>query len=124
MIPFPGWLQMTGRSMCRSPQPKSTHRSHCALQAKNPQANPPRAVTGPILLTGLAHCASCGGAMPLRTGTSKNRNVYRYYTCSSAARIGKTGCRGRSIPMEKLDQLVTEHVADRILVPERLGALL
>ncbi|HXW72306.1 MAG TPA: recombinase family protein [Methylocella sp.] len=94
------------------------------LQAKNPQANPPRAVTGPILLTGLAYCASCGGAMTLRTGTSKNGNVYRYYTCSSAARIGKTACRGRSIPMEKLDQLVTEHVADRILVPERLEALL
>ena len=94
------------------------------LQAKNPQANPPRTVTGPILLTGLAHCASCGGAMTLRTGTSKNRNVYRYYSCSSAARIGKTACRGRSIPMEKLDHLVTEHVADRILVPDRLEALL
>ena len=94
------------------------------LQAKNPRANPPRAVTGPILPTGLAHCASCGGAMTLRTGTSKNGNVYHYYTCSSAVRIGETACRGRSIPMEKLDQLVTEHVADRILVPEWLEALL
>lgn len=94
------------------------------LQAKNPQLNPPRAVTGPILLTGLAHCACCGGAMTLRTGTSKNRRVYRYYTCSSAVRIGETACKGRSIPMDKLDRLVTEHVADRILVPDRLEALL
>ena len=94
------------------------------LQAKNPQGNPPRAVTGPILLTGLAHCASCGGAMTLRTGTSKTGNVYRYYTCSSAMRIGASACKGRSIPMDKLDRLVTEHVADRVLVPDRLEALL
>jgi site-specific DNA recombinase len=62
--------------------------------------------------------------MTLRTGTSKSGNVYRYYTCSSAMRIGETACKGRSIPMDKLDQLVTEHVADRILVPDRLEALL
>jgi site-specific DNA recombinase len=94
------------------------------LQAKNPQVNPPRAVTRPILLTGIAHCGFCGGAMTLRTGTSKSGNVYRYYTCSSAMRIGKTACKGRSIPMDKLDELVTEHVAGRILVPDRLEALL
>jgi site-specific DNA recombinase len=33
-----------------------------ALRAKNPKAMPPRVVTGPILLTGIATCASCGGA--------------------------------------------------------------
>lgn len=49
------------------------------LQAKNLRHSPPRAISGPILLTGLAHCASCGGAMTLRSGTSKNGNVYRYY---------------------------------------------
>jgi site-specific DNA recombinase len=94
------------------------------LKAKNPQDNPPRAVTGPILLTGLAHCASCGGAMTLRSGTSKSGNIYRYYTCSSAMRIGETACKSRPIPMDKLDRLITEHVAERILVPERLEALL
>jgi len=94
------------------------------LQARNPQVNPPRAVTGPILLTGLAHCSSCGSAMTLRTGTSKGGNIYRYYSRSSAMRIGEKASKGRSIPMEKLDQLVTNHVADRILVPDRLEALL
>ena len=72
------------------------------LRAKNPQANPPRAVTGPIVLTGLAYCGFCGGAMTLRTGTSKSGNVYRYYTCSSAMRMGASACKGRSIPMDKL----------------------
>ncbi len=103
---------------------KTFDRVQKTLQAKNPQSNPPRAVTGPILLTGVAHCASCGGAMTLRTGTSKSGNVYRYYTCSSAMRMGASACKGRSIPMDKLDQLVTKHIADRILVPERLEALL
>lgn len=94
------------------------------LKAKSPQNSPPRAVTGPILLTGLAYCASCGCAMTLRTGTSKTGRVYRYYNCSSSARVGETACKGRSVPMDKLDQLVTQHVAERILLPERLEALL
>ena len=34
-----------------------------ALVARNPRTTPPRVTTGPILLTGLAHCASCGSAM-------------------------------------------------------------
>ncbi len=94
------------------------------LKAKSPQNSPPRAITGPILLTGLAYCASCGCAMTLRTGTSKTGRVYRYYSCSSSARVGEAACKGRSVPMDKLDQLVTKHVAERILLPERLEALL
>ena len=43
----------------------------------------------------------------LRTGTSKNGRVYRYYTCSNCATKGKTVCKGRSVSMEKLDRLVT-----------------
>ncbi|MFN3746993.1 MAG: zinc ribbon domain-containing protein, partial [Hyphomicrobiaceae bacterium] len=60
-------------------------------------------VTGPVLLTGLAVCASCHGAMTLRTGTSKTGQVHRYYTCSTCVRHGKTVCKGRSIRMDKLD---------------------
>ena len=30
---------------------------------------------------------------------------YRYYTCSTKARQGETGCRGHTVPMEKLDTL-------------------
>ncbi|MBM3552064.1 MAG: recombinase family protein [Alphaproteobacteria bacterium] len=95
-----------------------------SLKARDPRILPPRVVTGPILLTGLAHCATCGGAMTLRTGTSKSGKVHRYYTCSTAARVGKTGCKGRSIAMDKLDGLVTTHLADRLLGPSRLAGLL
>src|SRR5208283_3220723 len=62
------------------------------LRARNPKVTAPRITVGPTLLTGLAVCATCGGGMMLRTGTSKNGRVYRYYTCSSCATKGKTVC--------------------------------
>jgi site-specific DNA recombinase len=83
-------------------------RVQALLKARNPRVVAPRVVTGPILLTGLAVCASCRGAMTLRTGTSKNGRVHRYYACSTCARHGRTVCKGRSIRMDKLDTLVTQ----------------
>ena len=94
------------------------------LHARSPRVVAPRVTTGPILLTGLAVCATCHGGMTLRTGTSQNGIVHRYYTCSTCARKGKTACRGRSIRMDKLDGLVTEHLVDQLFQPERLAAIL
>jgi site-specific DNA recombinase len=94
------------------------------LHARNPKVSPPRVTTGPILLTGLAVCASCGGAMTLRTGTSKSGRIHRYYTCSSSAVHGKTVCRGRSVAMDKLDTLITDHLMERLFKPDRLAAIL
>ena len=94
------------------------------LHARSPKVAAPRVTTGPILLTGLAVCATCRGGMMLRTGTSKNGRVYRYYTCANCATKGKTVCKGRSISMEKLDQLVTNHLMERLFKPERLAAIL
>ncbi len=101
--------------------PDRFDRVQAMLHAKNPRAMPPRVVTGPILLTGIATCASCGGGMTLRTGKSGR---YRYYTCATCAQQGKVACKGRSIPMDKLDSLVTERLADRLLTTERVGELL
>ncbi len=86
-----------------------------ALLKSRPRVNPPRIVTGPILLTGLAVCASCGGSMTLRAGTSRSGDVYRYNSCSSFLRKGRTACRGRSMRVDKLDLLVTQHMANRLL---------
>jgi site-specific DNA recombinase len=95
------------------------------LHARNPKVVAPRITTGPILLTGLAVCATCSGAMVLRTGTSgTNGRVYRYYTCSNCATKGKSVCKGRSIPMDKLDRLVTESLMERLFKPERLAVML
>ena len=76
------------------------------------------------IATGLAVCETCRGGMMLRTGTSKSGRVYRYYTCSSCATKGKTACKGRSISMEKLDTLVTEHLLERLFKPERIAIIL
>ncbi|UMY16502.1 recombinase family protein [Methylobacterium organophilum] len=94
------------------------------LKAHNPRATPARVVTGPVLLTGLATCATCSGPMTMRTGTSKSGRVYTYYSCSTHGRQGKTGSKGRSIPMQKLDNLVTDHLVAELLQPDRLRATL
>ena len=93
-----------------------------SLKKRQPMVTPTRVTSGPTLLTGICFCAKCGGAMTLRTsGKAKH---YRYYTCSIAARQGKTGCEGQSIRMDRLDHLVADHLADRLLDPKRLEAML
>lgn len=94
------------------------------LKTRDPRVTSPRVVTGPILLTGIATCAGCGGAMTLRTGTSSTGKVHRYYTCSTCARQGKSGCKGRSIPMDKLDSIVVDNLAEQLFQPERLKIIL
>jgi site-specific DNA recombinase len=91
------------------------------LQLRNPKVTPARIVSGPTLLSGICFCTKCAGAMTLRTGKG---NRYRYYTCSTKPRQGETGCVGQSVPMDKLDNLVAEHIERRLLAPERLEEVL
>lgn len=62
------------------------------LKTRSPALTAPRVVSGPTLLTGICFCAACGKAMTLRTGKGGR---YRYYTGSTKARQGETGCPGR-----------------------------
>src|SRR5205823_2337827 len=91
------------------------------LKTRCPALTAPRIVSGRTLLTGICFCAACGGAMTLRTGKSGR---YRYYTCSTKARQGETGCKGRTVPMEKLDSVIAEHIEQRLLQPKRLEEVL
>ena len=91
------------------------------LRTRSPALTAPRVVSGPTLLTGICFCAACGKAMTLRTGKGGR---YRYYTCSTKARQGETGCLGRTVPMEKLDTLVADHIERRLLQPVRLEKIL
>jgi len=91
------------------------------LQSRSPQWTAPRVVSGPTLLTGIAFCADCGGAMTLRTG---KYGRYRYYTCSTKARQGACGCGGVTVPMDKLDTAIADHIEHRLLDPRRLTTLL
>ncbi len=91
------------------------------LKARHPTVTPSAVVSGPTLLTGLIHCAKCGGAMTIRTGKGGR---YRYYACSMKARQGPTACEGMAVPMDKLDDLVAGHLEERLLQPERLETIL
>jgi hypothetical protein len=70
---------------------------------------------------------NCGG-----TGAKSASMVSRRWRATSqktnhsdrnCATKGKTVYEGRSIPMEKLDHLVTEHLMERLFKPERLAAI-
>jgi site-specific DNA recombinase len=91
------------------------------LKSRSPAITAPRIVSGPTLLTGICFCAACGMAVTLRTGKSGR---YRYYTCSTKARQGETGCKGRTVPMARLDTLVADHIQRRLLQPARLEEIL
>ena len=97
------------------------NRVQTSLASRAPERCPPRVTSSPVLLTGLATCATCGAGMTLRTGKSGR---YRYYTCAAAAHRGTTQCSGRSVPMEALDRTVVSTLADRVLQPSRLEAIL
>lgn len=91
------------------------------LKSRHPRVTPSAVISGPTLLTGLIHCAKCGGAMTIRTGKGGR---YRYYACSMKARQGPTACEGMAVPMDKLDDLVASHLEKRLLQPERLETIL
>ena len=90
------------------------------LKSRNPRVTPPRIASSSVLLTGIAKCGECGAPMRLRTGKS---GKYRYYTCSAKVDKGATACSGHSIPMAKLDELVTDAICDKVLTPNRLDEI-
>ena len=93
------------------------------LAKNNPRVTPSRFTNGPTLLGGLAVCASCGGNL-IRTGTMRRYKSYTYYSCSGCHRKGKSVCKGRHVPMPKLNELVLENVKNQLLVPERISDIL
>mgnify|MGYP002630488035 CR=1 FL=1 len=90
-------------------------------ESRRPANTSPRITNGAMLLTQIAKCPHCGGGMSLRTGKG---GLYRYYACSTAATKGKTACRGRSIRMDTLDEIVLERVIEKIVAPARIGPLM
>lgn len=91
------------------------------LKQRSPAVMHSRFVNSPVLLGGICFCGLCGGAMTLRTG--KN-GAYRYYTCSTKARMGKEGCTGITVPMAKLDDAVVSHLERKLIQTDRLCMLM
>jgi site-specific DNA recombinase len=84
---------------------------------------PPSFVSGPTMLAGIAKCGhpECGHALTIATGKGGR---YRYYRCSRRLRRGETACPGISMRDHPLETIVIDAMADRLLRPERLQALL
>ncbi|MDX2145433.1 MAG: recombinase family protein [Rhodospirillaceae bacterium] len=101
-------------------QPETFDRVRRTLESRRPSNTPPREVNGPTLLTGRVKCEN-GSGMSLRTGKS---GKYRYYTCQKHAHEGGCDCKRHSYPMDKLDEIVIGELEARILVPDRLKAML
>ena len=89
--------------------------------SRAPTVTPPRVVTSPTLLTGLLKCGHCGAGMTLATGKGGR---YRYYKCNTRIGKGNHLCDCPTVPMEKLDRLVLDALAEKVFTPERLRVLL
>ncbi|HEV2172586.1 MAG TPA: recombinase family protein, partial [Nitrospira sp.] len=96
---------------------------HAELRARDPMRSKIRFSSGRVmLLSKLARCGSCKGAMTLGTGKSGR---YRYYVCSRFGRMSDGGCSDpQRIREDLLDDLVIEHMADVLFEPDRLRVVL
>ncbi len=90
-------------------------------ESRAPEKTPPRLTASPTLLTGLLKCGVCGGSLTLATGKS---GKYKYYKCTSRQNKGNHACTSANLPMEKIDALVLNQLADKVFTPERLQAMM
>ena len=81
---------------------------------------PARIVSGPTMLAGIAKCGhpECGHALSIATGKGGR------YRCSRRLRRGETACPRISIRDEKLEGIVIDATAKRLLQTARLRELL
>lgn len=87
------------------------------LDRQHPLKTPPRLVRSEVLLTAIAKCGACGA--PLRKLSGKSR-TYHYYRCSRKFESGAAACKGVSIPMGELDDIVLGALEETVLAPKRL----
>ncbi len=91
------------------------------LVARSPKKMAPRTVKNHVLLSNIAHCETCGSRLMLTTGKS---GKYRYYSCANKHLKGQSSCeKPTRIPEGKLNEIVTDAVADKILEKDRLKGL-
>lgn len=89
------------------------------LTKRAPKMTPPRVTSSPNLLTGLMKCGYCGGAMVKGSGKGIS-----YYRCVTHLRKGKDGCHGQWLRMDKVDEIVTHAVVEKVTDETRLKQLM
>jgi site-specific DNA recombinase len=90
------------------------------MSLRKPSTIHPHILPSFYLLTGIL-CCSCGKAM---IGRSAKSHRYYYYACNGRFKRGKETCNARSIPKDKLEQLVIEQIKEKILNQEWLEELI
>lgn len=96
-------------------------------QRRDPDKNPGRAASSPLLLAGLVRCGQCGARYELQTAGKMRPDGtrYAYYQCSAARRSGVGGaCQGHPVPVDVLDEAVTEFLAERLFSERRCRVIL
>lgn len=91
---------------------------------RRPAATPPRRLASPHLLSGLLTCGCCGAGMVVSTGTSKGGKTYAYYTCQTKLSQGAKACPSKRRAVPPLEQLVLTALAEQLLAPDRIQAIL
>lgn len=89
---------------------------------RDPERNPGRTGSSPMLLAGLIECGMCGASYQLETsGKTAATGVYNYsyYNCRSHLRVGKEQCEGFRVRDSVLEDAVLEHMAAKIFTFER-----
>ncbi len=90
------------------------------LADRRPFTRPPRGVSSPYVLSGLAHCSKCGAAM---IGTAAKSGKYLYYECDNRFKKGKDSCIGLRFRKEMVENFVLEKIRQNILTKENLTKL-
>ncbi|MBE5763016.1 MAG: recombinase family protein [Clostridiales bacterium] len=78
-----------------------------AIHERNVEAHGDRYNIYDYLLNGLVYCGNCNSPLIGATSTSCTGRKYHYYSCRSTAPYHK-GCHNKSIPKEKLEDLVAD----------------
>lgn len=90
------------------------------LTDRRPFTRPPRGVSSPYVLSGLAYCSKCGAAM---IGTAAKSGKYMYYECDNRFKKGKDSCVGLRLRKDMLENSVLERIQQNILTKENLTKL-
>ncbi|MBK9000885.1 MAG: recombinase family protein [Myxococcales bacterium] len=94
---------------------------------RDPEKNPGRAASSPLLLAGLVRCGQCGARYELQTAgkTRPDGSRYAYYQCCAARRSGVgSACDGHPVPVEELDRAVIESLARQLFDQRRCRVII
>lgn len=84
----------------------------------------PRRVNSSYLLSGLIHC-TCGAPLIGETITNRRQNTtFHYYACNNRRQSSGAICHARPLPKEAIEAIIINELAEYILEPTNLVAIL